>query len=106
MMTNPHLVKSFEQAQIRESPVDYRRDVEIVEALCHEARLPGSWPPSGPLGGLDTDPEPSMFAQPLERFAVVLDQAKIPYMIKGPPGRLVYLVSFFVLRAKPTRQTK
>ena len=55
MMTNHHLVKSFEQAQIRESFVDYRRNMEIVEALCHEARLLGSWPPSDPLGGLDTD---------------------------------------------------
>ena len=55
MMKNPHLVKSFEQAQIRETPVDYRRNLEIVEALCHEARLLGSWPPADPLGGLDTD---------------------------------------------------
>ncbi|MGH7183003.1 MAG: hypothetical protein ACREJN_13630 [Nitrospiraceae bacterium] len=55
MMTNPHLVKSFEQDQIRESPVDFRHNMEIVEALCHEARLLGSWPPSDPLGGLDAD---------------------------------------------------
>jgi hypothetical protein len=55
MMTNPHLVRSFEQAQIRDSPVDYWRNMEIVEALWHEARQLGSWPPSDPLGGLDTD---------------------------------------------------
>ena len=55
MMKNPQRVRAFEQAQVRQTGVDYRRNMEIVEALCHEARLLGSWPPSDPLGGIDAD---------------------------------------------------
>ena len=35
-------------------------------------------------------PEPSMFAQLLERLAVALDRAKIPYMIIGGQAVLLY----------------
>ena len=55
MIQNPELVRAFERALIQRTPLSYYRNVEIVEALCQEARLLGSWPPADPLDGIDTD---------------------------------------------------
>jgi hypothetical protein len=55
VIQNPRLVESFERDLIRRTPVSYSRNVEIVEALCQEARLLGLWPPADPLDGIDTD---------------------------------------------------
>ncbi|HJS67385.1 MAG TPA: hypothetical protein VJ760_08675 [Nitrospiraceae bacterium] len=55
MIQRPELVQAFERALIRGTPLSYARNVEIVEALCQEARQLGVWPPADPLDGIDTD---------------------------------------------------
>ncbi|HWF59888.1 MAG TPA: hypothetical protein VN666_06215 [Nitrospira sp.] len=55
MIQRPELVQAFERALIRRTPLSYARNVEIVEALCQEARHLGAWPTADPLDGIDTD---------------------------------------------------
>lgn len=55
MIQHPELVQGFERALIRRTPFSYAHNVEIVEALCEEARHLGAWPVADPLGGIDTD---------------------------------------------------
>ena len=55
MITNPALLRAFEQDQIRNMPADLARNLAIVEALCQEARLLGVWPPADLLDGIEVD---------------------------------------------------
>jgi hypothetical protein len=55
VIQRPELVQAFERALIRRTPFSYARNVEIVEALCEEARQLGTWPAADPLDGIDTD---------------------------------------------------
>lgn len=55
MIQRPELVQAFERALIRRTPFSYVRNVEIVEALCEEARQLGAWPVADPLDSIDTD---------------------------------------------------
>lgn len=55
MVTNADLVHAFQHEQIRRTPVDYKANLRIVEALCEEARLVGAWPPADPLTGIEVD---------------------------------------------------
>jgi hypothetical protein len=55
VIQRPELVQAFERDLIRRTPLGYARNLEIVEALCQEARLLGVWPPADPLDGIDTD---------------------------------------------------
>ncbi|QPD03507.1 MAG: hypothetical protein Nkreftii_001281 [Candidatus Nitrospira kreftii] len=55
MIQHPEIVQAFERAWIRRTPHSYARNVEIVVALFHEARVLGAWPPKDLLDGIDTD---------------------------------------------------
>ncbi len=46
---------AWEQAQIRATPIDIARNYRIVEALLHEARALGFFPPADLMDGLDVD---------------------------------------------------
>lgn len=54
-MQNPDVIQRFEQELIRQTPADYHRHLQHIEALCQEARLLGAWPSPDPLDGLDAD---------------------------------------------------
>jgi hypothetical protein len=55
MIKNPRAIELFESSLVRQSPVDYRRNLQIVEALYQEARLLGIFPPKDRLDGIDSD---------------------------------------------------
>jgi hypothetical protein len=55
MIRNPSIVQSFENALIRQEPVNYRRNLRIFEALFSEARALGVIPLTDPLDGIDVD---------------------------------------------------
>jgi hypothetical protein len=55
MIRKPELVAAFEKSQIRQEPVDYVRNLRIVEGLYHEARQLNALPLKNPLDGIDVD---------------------------------------------------
>ncbi len=55
MIKNPRTVSSFEDAMIRQSAADYRRNLKMVEALYLEARALGIFPLKDRLDGIDSD---------------------------------------------------
>ena len=55
MIKDTKTLNAFEIALARQEPVNYRRNLEIFEALYHEARLLGVLPPKNPLDGIDVD---------------------------------------------------
>ena len=55
MIREPELVRAFEAEQIRREPADYRKSLQIFEALWeHGCRL-GALPPGDPLEGIEGD---------------------------------------------------
>ncbi len=55
MMRNVSLLKAFERDLIRNLPADYRQNVNVFEALYHEARTLGIFPLKNPLDGIEVD---------------------------------------------------
>lgn len=55
MLARPDLVQAFEDEQVRRNKPDLHRNLRIVEALHHEARLLGAMPPTDPLEGIEVD---------------------------------------------------
>ncbi len=55
MITRPDLVEAFERELIRSTPVDYERNLRIVEGLYELARAVGALPLKDPLAGIDVD---------------------------------------------------
>ncbi len=55
MITRPDLVEAFERELIRSTPIDYERNLRIMEGLLEFARMVGAIPPKDPLEGIDVD---------------------------------------------------
>ena len=55
MIKNPRAIELFENSLVRQSPVDYRRNLQIVDALYREACLLGIFPLKERLDGIDSD---------------------------------------------------
>lgn len=54
MVKNPAALEQFELELARRTPVDYRANLRIVEALLAEALHLGVMPRKDPLEGIDT----------------------------------------------------
>ncbi|MBI4330196.1 MAG: hypothetical protein HY673_02805 [Chloroflexi bacterium] len=55
MITDPETLQQFEDELIRNTPVDYLKNLEIVEAMYEEAVALGVFPLADPMDGIDTD---------------------------------------------------
>ena len=55
MLKNPKGWQAWEREWLRSSPVNYRQNLMIFDALLKEARLLGAWPPKDPLEGFEVD---------------------------------------------------
>jgi hypothetical protein len=55
VIRNPHILRAFEDDLARRTPVDFRQNLLVVEAMLAEARLLGAWPASEPLAGVEVD---------------------------------------------------
>ncbi len=55
MVRNLQLLRAFEDALARRTPVDHLQNLRLVEAMLEEARELGVWPPPDPLEGIETD---------------------------------------------------
>ncbi len=53
--TTPRISSSLRTRLDSTDSLSYTRNVEIVEALCQEARQLGAWPAVDPLDGINTD---------------------------------------------------
>jgi hypothetical protein len=43
MVTNPHILRRFEDDEARAIPVDFERNRRLFEAMCEHARALGVW---------------------------------------------------------------
>jgi hypothetical protein len=55
MIRNRKILEEFEISLARQEAVDYRRNLDIYEALHQEARLLGVFPLRNPLDGIEVD---------------------------------------------------
>ncbi len=55
MIRRTKLLRDFEEKLLRDTPVDYRANLRIVEAMYEEARLLGIFPLKDPLEGIEVD---------------------------------------------------
>jgi hypothetical protein len=55
MIRNRHLIDLFEDSLVSQSAADFRRNLQIYEALYQEARSLGALPLKDPLDGIDSD---------------------------------------------------
>ncbi len=55
MITDTKKWAEFEIDVIRAEKQDFRRNIRLVEAMCREAMVPGSFPPKDPLEGIEVD---------------------------------------------------
>jgi hypothetical protein len=55
MIKNSRLLDIFENSLASQNPADYRRNLQIYEALYQEARALGIFPLKDPLDGIDSD---------------------------------------------------
>ena len=55
MVKNAKMVEAFEKELAGREPADYRRNLQIVEALYGEACLLGVFPLRDPLEGIEVD---------------------------------------------------
>lgn len=54
MITNPSLWEAWETEFIRRTPVDFTRNLAVMEALREHAALLGVWGKRAPLDGLES----------------------------------------------------
>lgn len=55
MIRNTHLIEALNKTQLRNSQPDYFRNLQLFEALYHEARALGVFPLKDPLEGIEND---------------------------------------------------
>jgi hypothetical protein len=53
MVRNPEKLEQFELEQLRKTPVDYQRNLRIVQALYEEAQHLGTFRRKDPMEGLE-----------------------------------------------------
>lgn len=54
MFENPKEVEAIEIERIRQTPVDYERNLEIFESMLQYARAMGAMPAKDPLYGIES----------------------------------------------------
>ncbi len=54
MITDPEALEEFENELLRNTPVDYVKNLEIVEAMYEEAVALGIFPLADPMDGIET----------------------------------------------------
>ncbi len=55
MIKDAKYFEQWENQLIASEPPDYKKNLEIYEAMIEHARLLGAWPPADPLEGLEVD---------------------------------------------------
>ena len=54
MIRNPHILAAFERERIRTAPIDYHRNLAILDAMYAQAIRTGALPLKDPLEDIET----------------------------------------------------
>ena len=55
MIKNPHILEAFERDLSAKEPVDFLRNLRLVDGLLKQARSLGVFPLANPLEGIEVD---------------------------------------------------
>jgi hypothetical protein len=55
MIKNPHILEAFERELLAKEPVNFLKNLRLVDGLLKQARSLGVFPPANPLEGIEVD---------------------------------------------------